>query len=296
MQEIMLGHGATALSGRFAPASRRAPRALIFAIHGGSYTSHYFGFESLAGGTLFDLAPRLGYAVLAIDRPGYGTAADRPLPDFDSQARLLAAAIREAAARFGGGSAGTFLVGHSIGAMLAMLIAAHEDAGPLLGLDLSGAGVVYRAESLAGLRGYVGLADPPRPPNREARRARMFGPPWTRSEAAVDEDFATAPLSQPHEIREALGWGERMPSVAGRIALPVNFVVGELDALWDSSPEAMARIRAVFTAAPRAEVRMQPDAGHCNHLHHAGRACNLRTLAFFDECLIARERAAAARA
>jgi len=295
MEDIVLGRGAETLSGRFAPASGGTPRALIFAIHGGSYTSHYFGFESLAGGTLFDLAPRLGYAVLAIDRPGYGAAADRPL-DFDSQAKVLAAAIREAAVRYGGGRAGTFLVGHSIGAMLAMLIAADEDAGALLGLDLSGAGIVYRAESLAGLRAYVALADPPRAPNREGRRARMFGPPWTRSDAAVDEDFATAPLSQPHEIREALGWGERMPAVASRIALPVNFVVGEFDALWDASPEAIARIRHAFTAAPRAEVRMQPDAGHCSHLHHVGRACNLRALAFFDECLIARDRGPAAPA
>jgi pimeloyl-ACP methyl ester carboxylesterase len=295
MEEIMLGRGATALSGRFTPAAGGAPRALIFAIHGGSYTSRYFGFESLAGGTLFDLAPRLGYAVLAIDRPGYGAAADRPL-DFDGQAKALAAAIREAAARYGAGGAGTFLIGHSIGAMLAMLIAAHEDAGALLGLDLSGAGVVYRADSLAGLRAYAALADPPRAPHREARRARMFGPLWTRSEAAVEEDFATAPLSQPHEIREALGWGERMKAVAARIALPVNFMVGEYDALWESSPEAIAQIRAAFTAAPRAEIRRQPGSGHCNHLHRAGRACNLRALAFFDECLIVRDGAAAARA
>lgn len=293
MPDIMLGRGADALSGRFAPAEG-PPKALIFAIHGGSYTSHYFGFASLAGATLCDLAPPLGYAVLAIDRPGYGAAAERTM-NFDAQATLLAVTIREAASRFGAGGAGVFLVGHSIGAMLAMLIAAHENAGDLLGLDLSGAGIVYRAEALAGLKAYTSLADPPRAPNREARRARMFGPSWTRSEAAVEEDFATAPLSQPQEIREALGWGERMPSVAARIALPVNFVVGEYDALWEASPDAIARIGAAFTAAPRVEVRAQLDAGHCNHLHHAGRACTLRTLAFFDECLI-RRRGAGVRA
>jgi hypothetical protein len=41
---------------------------------------------------------------------------------------------------------------------------------------------------------------------------------------------------------------------------------------------------------------MQPTAGHCNHLHHAGRAGTLRTLAFLDECLIARDRGTATRA
>jgi pimeloyl-ACP methyl ester carboxylesterase len=290
MPEIIVGQGADALSGRHAPAEGGAPRALIFAIHGGSYSSHYFGFRSLAGGTLFDLAPRLGYAVVAIDRPGYGAAAERPL-SFDAQATLLAATIREAASRFGAGGAGVFLVGHSIGAMLAMLIAAQEDAGPVLGLDLSGAGVIYRAQALDGLKAYAALPNPPRAPVREARRTRMFGPPETRSEAAVEEDFATAPLSQPQEIREAMGWGERMATVAARIKAPVNFVIGEQDALWESSPEAIESVRATFTAAPRVEVRAQPDAGHCNHLHHAGRACTLRTLAFFDECLIARGKA-----
>ena len=176
--------------------------------------------------------------------------------------------------------------------MLAMLVAADHDAGRLLGLDLSGAGIVYRQESLAGLKAYAALADPPRAPNREARRARMFGPTWTRSDEAVEEDFATAPPSQPHEIREALGWGERMASVAAQIEVPVNFFIGEFDALWDSSPAALARIRDAFTASPAADVRMQPHAGHCNHLHHAGRACVLRALAFFDECLIGRATAA----
>jgi pimeloyl-ACP methyl ester carboxylesterase len=289
MPEIMLGRGAHALSGRYVPAEGGAPRALIFAIHGGSYTSHYFGFKSLAGGTLFDLAPRLGYAVVAIDRPGYGAAAERPL-SFDAQATVLAAAIREAMSRFGTGGAGTFLVGHSIGAMLAMLIATQEDAGDVLGLDLSGAGVIYRAQALIGLKAYAALPDPPRAPVREARRTRMFGPPETRSDAAIEEDFATAPLSQPQEIREAMGWGERMAAVAAKIKVPVNFVIGQYDALWESSPEAIDRVRATFTVAPRVEVRAQPDAGHCNHLHHAGRACNLRTLAFFDECLIARRK------
>jgi pimeloyl-ACP methyl ester carboxylesterase len=291
MPEILLGHGADALSGRFAPAEGGASKALIFAIHGGSYTSHYFGFASLAGATLFDLAPKFGYAVLAIDRPGYGAAVERQL-GFDAQAAALAEAIREADARFGAGGSGVFLVGHSIGAMLAMLIAANHDPGRLLGLDLSGAGIVYRQESLAALKTYAALADPPRAPNREARRARMFGPAWTCSAAAIEEDFATAPLSQPHEIREALGWGERMAAVAARIEVPVNVAIGEFDALWDSSPAALARIRDAFTASPAMDVRMQPAAGHCNHLHHAGRAYNLRTLAFFDECLIARARRA----
>ena len=269
------------------PADGGSPKALIVAIHGGSYTSHYFGLGSLVGGTLFDLAPPLGYAVLAIDRPGYGAAAERPM-SFDDQAVLLAATVREAAARFGAAGAGTFLVGHSIGAMLAMLIAAHHDAGAVIGLDLSGAGIVYNAKALDGLRAYAALADPPRAANREARRARMFGPPGTFSDETAEEDFATAPPSQPHEIREALGWGGRMVSVAARIAVPVNVGLGQHDALWDASPDAMARVGAAFTASPRVEVRVVRDAGHCNHLHHAGRACNLRTLAFLDECLIAR--------
>ncbi|MEI8256345.1 MAG: hypothetical protein WCJ30_11795, partial [Deltaproteobacteria bacterium] len=68
--------------------------------------------------------------VLAIDRPGYGLASDL-MPNFDEQAPMLADAARRALGEYAPGSAGVFIVGHSIGGMLATLIA----AGPALAND-----------------------------------------------------------------------------------------------------------------------------------------------------------------
>ena len=89
--KISLKAGDATLSGLYAPAQGK-PRALVFGIHGGSYTSHYFNYRSMAGQTLFDLAPGLGYSVLAIDRPGYGLASEL-MPSFDEQAPLRRRAV-----------------------------------------------------------------------------------------------------------------------------------------------------------------------------------------------------------
>lgn len=283
-QPIAITIDGTTLSGRHRGVPQ--PKALIFCIHGGSYTSRYFDFQSQAGETLFALAPQYGYSVLAIDRPGYG-AADKLSMDFDAQAALLRKAAAAALKQYAPDSAGVFLVGHSIGAMLAMLMAAGEQ-GTYLGLDLNGAGLAYRASSRQGLTQYVAMPSPPREPNRAARLGRMFGPSDTFAAAAAEEDFTAAPLSQPAEIKEAIGWDERVLKIAPTIKMPVNFSLSEFDALWEATPEIIARARTLFAASPLLEARVQRFAGHSVHLHKIARAYNLRTIAFADECLWAR--------
>jgi pimeloyl-ACP methyl ester carboxylesterase len=273
--------GATTLSGIFRPAIDA--RALIFCIHGGSYTSRYFDFKSQRGETLFDLAPQFGYSVLAIDRPGYG-AAEKLMVSFDEQAALLTEAVDKARSQFAGNTKGVLLVGHSIGAMLAMLMAARSKAG-LLGLDLNGAGLEFRGDAKEGLKKYVSMANPPREPNKAARLNRMFGPAGTFKPEAAEEDFAAAPLSQPGEIREAIGWEQRVSEVAPKIAVPVNFSLSDLDALWKSDATIVERCARLFTRSPLVEARIQWRAGHSVHLHEAARAYNLRTIAFLDDCM-----------
>lgn len=270
------------LSGRWFRPDRGSARALIVCLHGGSYTSHYFGFESQMGASLFDLAPPLGYSVLAIDRPGYGQSGDRALT-FDAQAALLATALASAFGAPADTGIGVFIVGHSIGAMIAMLIAAERRAFPLLGLDLSGAGIRYRSAAARGLQAYADLPDPPRIANREMRLSRMFGPVGTYTPTVAEEDFATAPLSQPSEIREALGWEARVATIAPRIRCPLRFCVGEFDALWEAPNSLADQASRLFAASPRVDASVQQRAGHCVRLHKIGRAYNLHTLAFLDE-------------
>ena len=68
---VSIDAGTMKLSGRFLPAANGDPRALLVAIHGGTYTSKYFDTPS---SSLLELCASLGYSILALDRPGYGSA------------------------------------------------------------------------------------------------------------------------------------------------------------------------------------------------------------------------------
>ena len=282
--KITLQAGTATLSGIYA-AAQGVPRALIFGIHGGSYTSHYFNYRSMAGQTLFDLAPSLGYSVVAIDRPGYGLASGL-MPSFDEQAPMLADAAKRALGEYAPGSAGVFIVGHSIGGMLATLIAAHHPFPELIGLDVSGAGLEDGNPAVSAmLKNISAQTAPSLRSTKEARTSRMFGPPGTWDAGVPDEDYDESPPSRPHEIREAVAWGERVPQVAPKVRVPIRVMLAEHDGIWRATPEIVARLGALHTGSPRVEAGIQPAAGHCNHLHKTARAYNLRTLAFIDECV-----------
>ncbi|CAH1653337.1 alpha/beta fold hydrolase [Chelatococcus asaccharovorans] len=270
------------LTGIFSPPMSETSRPLLICLHGGSYTSHYFNYRSQGSDTLIQLAPLLGFPVLALDRPGYAAGSERVMA-FDAQAEILAEAATDARRQFAPASSGVFLVGHSIGAMIAMLMAAYHRPDALVGIDLSGAGLTYRTEGLAALSAFVAMTDPPRQADPVRRRGRMFGPPGTYDENVVAEDLAWAPLAQPAEIGEALAWQDRVHAVAADVECPVRCVVADTDALWEAGPRFEAAARAAFARSPLIDIATQHNAGHCLHLHHIARAANLRTLAFAAE-------------
>ena len=132
-----------------------AGKPLIAALHGGTYTARYFDVAGSPQGTFMDLAAAAGYPVVSFDRPGYGGSPPLEPADntFDRHAWLLADAIAQATARFS--ADGVFMVGHSIGGMIAMMIAAGEVDFRLIGLSVTGMGAVIRpggpAQALASL-------------------------------------------------------------------------------------------------------------------------------------------------
>jgi pimeloyl-ACP methyl ester carboxylesterase len=270
------------LTGILGETASKSTRPLIVCLHGGTYTSHYFNFTSQGSDTLFAIASTLGFPILALDRPGYAANAGKAMP-FDAQAAILSEATTCARRLYAPASAGIFLVGHSIGAMIAMLTAAYHRPEALVGLDLSGAGLAYRAEAFASLSAYAAMTDPPRRSDPQRRRERMFGPLGTYHDDVVAEDLARAPLSQPAEIVEALEWQERVHAVAADIDCPVRCVIADADALWEAGPAFESGIRKAFSRSRRIDVATQNDAGHCLHLHRIARAANLRTLAFAEE-------------
>ncbi|WP_142846145.1 alpha/beta fold hydrolase [Telmatospirillum sp. J64-1] len=73
-----------------------------------------------------------GFSVLALDLPGHGKSAGEPLPSIEAMADWVAAAISAAGAKE------VVIVGHSMGALVALETAARHPA-PVRGLGLVGA-------------------------------------------------------------------------------------------------------------------------------------------------------------
>jgi pimeloyl-ACP methyl ester carboxylesterase len=261
-----------------------SPRPLIAALHGGTYTSRYFDVAGSPEGSFMDTAAASGYQVLSFDRPNYGGSS--PLaPDqntFDRHAELLADAIAQAARRFA--AERVLLVGHSIGGMIALMIAAGETDFPLAGVSATGMGAVIPAGGAAEALGSLPVDQTVDLPY-DQRDQVMFGPAFTHSADAVAQahgSYAPVPVS---ELFQAPRWPvERLPGLAPKVRVPVHNALAEYDALWESSPANVARFAGYFTAVPFIEASVARGTGHSIDHHTLGHALHLRQLAFAAEC------------
>jgi pimeloyl-ACP methyl ester carboxylesterase len=261
-------------------------RPLIAALHGGTYTARYFDVAGSAQPTFIDLAAAGGFAVVSFDRPGYGgsTALDPADNTFDRHARMLADAIAQAARRVSAGS--VFLVGHSIGGMIALMIAAGELDFTLVGASVTGMGAVIRpagpAQALASLPADATIDLP-----YDQRDQVMFGPAFTHSPdgvAAAHAAYAPVPVM---ELIQAPQWpDEHLPGLAPRVRVPVHNALAEFDALWDSTPANVEQFAKLLTAAPVVDASIARSTGHSIDHHTLGHALHLRQLAFAEECAL----------
>jgi pimeloyl-ACP methyl ester carboxylesterase len=280
--DLSVDTGTCQLSARIA-GPRTGHRGLIIAFHGGTYDSAYYD-----GGpdSLLSLGALLGYLVIAPDRPGYGaTAAGAPSDmSFAAQTHILAAAVARLAKDYAGG-APAVLVGHSIGGMLALCVAAaSESAGLIAGVEVSGLGERWQP----GLREMWGslIGDAPSVTvPAQAHGQVMLGPPGTYADG---QDARNAelirPMSMP-ELTDVVDWSGTLPGVAAQVSVPVSLTLAEHDHIWQSDAEARAVLAAHFTAAPAVRTELFPAAGHSIELHRNARAYTLRQLACAEEWL-----------
>ncbi|MGW3863605.1 alpha/beta hydrolase [Streptomyces sp. NPDC005047] len=275
------GHKITALA---AVPAELTGKPLIAALHGGTFTAHYFDVEGAGEGSFLDVAAAHGYPVVAFDRPGYGgsTPLEPDANTFARHAELLGTALAQAVARLAADR--VFLVGHSIGGMIALMIAASAPGLPLIGVSATGMGAVIPSGGAAEALGSL-------PPDQtvdlpyEERDKVMFGPPHTYGAEGVRQahgSYAPVPV---RELVQAPAWPrEHLPTVAPRVRVPVHNALAEFDALWSSGPENVARFAAMFTAAPFVDASVARGTGHCIDHHTLGHALHLRQLAFAEEC------------
>lgn len=286
VRAITLDAAGIPLSGLLGTVREAAPRATVLALHGGGMSAAYFDGQAHPGQSLFTLGTRLGFQVLALDRPGYGASAGR-LPNgrtLAGQARTVRAAL----ARFAAGhevGAGVFVLAHSFGGKLALTCAAGAPLPvDLLGLDISGCGHRFavpaaRLPSAAG-PGHWRLNWGP---------LRLYPPDTFRACADM-----VAPMPA-LERAEADRWPAAFARLAPRVRVPTRLTFAEHEAWWRHDEQALAELRARLGAVEHLVVDRQADAGHNISLGWCARTYHLRALAFLEECLARRAAAPAPR-
>jgi Alpha/beta hydrolase family len=235
------------LSGLYAASAR--PRALVIALHGGGQHAGYFHDPSKPQRSLLLLGSLLDYAVLALDRPGYGASVDIAQENLTlaGQADAIWRALLEDSQFI---SVPMMLAGHSFGAMVAMQMAgSRPDGVSLLGTDVSGIGTRYADAVYA-------------------------------KNSATYESPSPLPAIEPGE---AIDWPARVEAIAGAVTGPVSVTVGQHDQTWINPPEELG---ALFVGAESTSVHVQPLSGHNVSTGRAARSYHLRLFAFLTDCLL----------
>lgn len=254
------------------------PRTTILALHGGGLHSGYFDGQTTSDVSLLELGRTLGHTVIAVDRPGYRGGANKVTDEqttLSGQAALLWEFLDATVAE----TSPIALMGHSFGSMVAVTMAAEASGRPLCGIEISGVGSHY-SEALQ------------TDPDRAASRRTHWGHEYFYPEGTFDPGVRPHAVIPGIETGEALDWPDRVAHTASRVVVPVSITVAELEVNWSNTPEQFA---GLFTAAPRVVVQEQIDSGHNMSLGYTARPYHLRSIAFFEECVLHERMSAVAR-
>jgi pimeloyl-ACP methyl ester carboxylesterase len=261
-----------------------APRAVVVALHGGATTSAYFDCPDHPRLSLLRTGAALGFTVLALDRPGFGSSALYSR-EFDDTARRIDMAYRAVDAMLGDRDrgAGIFLLAHSNGSELALRMAAGDCGDQLLGIEISGTGVRQQAAARAVLAGASRENIP------TGLRELLWEPAHLYPDGiAGSVRIKSGPVSPDYEGPLVANWLRDFPGLAAQVRVPVRFSLAEYERVWENGTAALDEVAAMFTAAPRVARYRQSEAGHNVSLGHAATAYHLSVLAFVEECVLSR--------
>ncbi|MGB5796660.1 MAG: alpha/beta hydrolase [Mycolicibacter algericus] len=256
------------------------PRAVVVALHGGGTTSLYFDCPGQPELSLLRTGAALGYTLIALDRPGYGTSALYPEAVTDPQQRVrLAYLAVDAVLGDRPRGAGLFILGHSNGCELAMRMAVDARRVELLGLELAGTGLHYQGAARHALSSAG-------PGQRPVGLRELLWEPATLYPDAVLRGITSSSPGSPYEAAMVAGWPRQdFPSLAAQIRVPVRFTFAEHEKIWQSDAAAQREIRDIFTATDSFTTNQQPEAGHNLSLGFSAGDYHRSVLSFVDECV-----------
>lgn len=265
------------MSGLFAEAQQ--PRGVIVALHGGASSAAYFDCPGHPELSLLRSAAAAGFSTVALDRPGYGASgpyADQ-MWDPDRRVELAYGAVDAVLGQRPRG-AGVFVVAHSNGCELALRMAAADRGRDVVGLEIAGTGV----RQYPSAREILKQATPTYRP--AGLRELIWAPAELYPADIVNSVGSTG--APPQEAEVSTNWARRdFPELAARVRVPVRFTAAEHERVWDSTPEALDDIAALFTASPRVEINEQAGCGHNLSLGVAAAQYHSGVLAFVTQCL-----------
>ncbi|WP_046315792.1 alpha/beta hydrolase [Mycobacterium sp. UM_Kg1] len=258
------------------------PRAVVIALHGGGTTSIYFDCPGQPNLSLLRAGAALGYTVIALDRPGYGSSALYPDETATPEQRVRLAYL--AVDRILGDrarGAGLFLLGHSNGCELAVRMAADERGAELLGMELAGTGLRYSDAARAAFNA-------PEPGQRNAVLRELLWEPASLYPETVLRGITKVSSGAPYEADMVGSWPRRdFPALAAQVRIPVRFTFAEHERVWESGPEARRQIREVFSAANSFTCNDQESAGHNLSIGFSAEHYHRSVLSFVDDCAAA---------
>ncbi|WP_454793633.1 alpha/beta fold hydrolase [Mycolicibacterium lutetiense] len=249
------------------------PRAVVVALHGGATTSAYFDCPGHPELSLLRSAVDQGYTVIALDRPGYGASAAYPdaMARPDQRVALAFGAVQRI-----GGAADLFVLGHSMGCELALHLAVQRPE--VLGVSLAGTGRRYHPAAQELLKD----ASPQQRPR--GLRELLWEPARLYPSDVIGAGLSAGGTAYEGGVIKT--WArQEFPALAGQTTVPVQFVAGEYENVWESDPEALAAIGAMFTAAPRVQTDELADSGHNLSVGLSAEIYHRKVLSFADECV-----------
>jgi pimeloyl-ACP methyl ester carboxylesterase len=265
------------------------PIGRVLALHGGGYDARYWHHPASPRTSLLVCGAALGFDVIALDRPGMaGSAGSAPegLP-FSRQIDIvfdLAAILQRDQ------PLPVFVIGHSLGGMMTLLLAAENRGKLIAAVDVAGVPLAFSPEQDSGMRMALAAAkaageshlaaSPP-----DIREAMFYGPPdaFDPKVVAWGPTEHTVPVA---EIDDMMVWLATFPDTLSRIRVPVQWTFAGYEASSVVRLESDSqRVTSLLEQSPTIRTALQEGSGHNISLHYVGRAYHLRALAFFEEVL-----------